>query len=47
MNDSDISNSYTMVCLPVCEDNLQALVVGFSPVHMGNHDITNYSKPPT
>ena len=47
MNDRDISNSYTMVCLPVCGDNPQALVVGLSPVHMDNHGMINYFKPPT
>ena len=38
--DWSLCNSYTMSCLPVCEDNPRALVSGLSYVQVDKHGIT-------
>ena len=42
----EISNSYSMVCPPVCGDNIRALASGLSPVQV-DKPLFNYFIPPT
>ena len=38
-SDTNLRNSYTMGCLPVCGDNPRALASGLSYVQVGKHGI--------